>query len=176
MNENSSNKRERYVIPAVEKAVELLEYLGRDDKGYTQAELVKELNMPLSTCYRIIQTLQKRDWIRKIKDGQYTLSGGMLSAAMNLVNRVARFEAVGPNLKRLADRTELTCKLSIRQGNQQVTILRAESPRPMSVSGKVGSRFPVIEGSVGAALLCDTPADEISDIVAACGDDIIEAR
>ena len=139
-----------HIIPAVEKAVALLEHLGRSDRGATQAELARELDISGSTCYRIIQTLQKHDWLRKLPGNRYDLSGGMLTAAMKLVDAAARFEQCQPLLEELARQTGLSAKLSIRQGTDQLTVLRAEGPGPVSVTGKVGARVPVIEGSVGA--------------------------
>jgi len=162
------------IIPAVEKAVLLLERLGRNNGGATQAELAGELGITGSTCYRIIQTLQKYDWLRKTPGNRYELSGGMLSAAMKLVNPAARFERCQPLLDMLANRTGLSVKLSVRQGSEQITILRAESPRATSVSGRVGARFPVVEGSVGAALLCHAGEEEIQMLAKQCREAIRE--
>ncbi|OGV75362.1 MAG: hypothetical protein A3K19_08950 [Lentisphaerae bacterium RIFOXYB12_FULL_65_16] len=163
-----------HTIPALGKAVLLMEYLGRSDGGATQAELARELGISTSTCYRIIQTLGKHDWLRKVPGNRYDLSGGILSATMKLVQYLARYEQCQPLLNRLAATTGLSTKLSIRQGNEQVTVLRAESPRPLSVSGKVGARFPVIEGSVGAALLSSSSAADIRQLAETCGEDIAE--
>ena len=44
-------------IPAVEKAVAVLDILGARENGATQAELVELLRITPSTCYRILQTL-----------------------------------------------------------------------------------------------------------------------
>ncbi|MBN2711089.1 MAG: IclR family transcriptional regulator [Planctomycetes bacterium] len=161
-------------IPSLEKAVALLEYLGRSENGATQQELARELKITPSTCYRIIQTLNQKDWVRRQPNNTYTISGGILMAAMKLVNRVARFESAQPVLERLSAQTGLSCKLSIRQGEDQVTVLRAESPRPMSISGKVGARFPIIEGSVGAALLSYDEREDILSLAENCREDIIE--
>ena len=160
--------------PAVEKTLLLLHRLGGSAEGATQAELARELAISPSTCYRILQTLRKHDWVRKSDDGRYDLSGGILSAAMKMHRRLARLEHCQPLLAELAATTGLTAKLSIRQGDRQVTILRAESPRPLSVSGKVGAQFPVIEGSVGAALLCHTEEGEIRELADSCTEDIPE--
>lgn len=160
--------------PAVEKTLLLLHHLGQSGSGATQAELARELGISPSTCYRILQTLRKHDWVRKGADGRYDLSGGVLSATMKLHRQLVRLEHCRPLLDELAATTGLTAKLSIRQGDRQVTILRAESPRPLSVSGKVGARFPLIEGSVGAVLLSRTEAAEVRELAANCTEDIPE--
>ena len=49
------------IIPAVEKAVAILNRLGELPKGATQSELATSLNIAPSTCYRILQTLLAAD-------------------------------------------------------------------------------------------------------------------
>lgn len=160
--------------PAVEKTLLLLHHLGQSENGATQAELARELGISASTCYRILQTLWKHDWVQKGADSRYDLSGGILAATMKLHRQLARLEHCQPLLDELAATTGLTAKLSIRQRDKQVTMLRAESPRPLSVSGKVGARFPIIEGSVGAALLSQATEAEIRELARGCEEDIPE--
>lgn len=155
-------------IPAVEKTVAILVRLGESEGGLSQAELAAELDIAPSSCYRILQTLLAADWVRKAGGTRYDLSYGMLGAVRKLADRGACYEAMTPVLEELAAATGLCCKLSVRQGEAQIPILRAESPRPMAVSGKVGVRFPVAEGSVGAALLAGAPAAELERLGRLC--------
>ncbi len=155
-------------IPAVEKAVAILNRLGELPKGATQSELAAALDIAPSTCYRILQTLQAADYVRKNSPTRYDLSAGIERAVRKLTNLALRFEAAQPCLEALAENTGLCAKLSIRQGFDQIPILRAESPRIMSVSGKIGVRFPIIEGSVGAALLSGAAEEEIRALAAQC--------
>ncbi|MPN29734.1 HTH-type transcriptional regulator KipR [bioreactor metagenome] len=108
--------------------------------------------------------------MRKAGGTRYDLSFGMLGAVRKLTDRNACYEAMTPVLEELAAATGLCCKLSVRQGEFQIPILRAESPRPMAVSGKVGVRFPVAEGSVGAALLAESPAAELERLGRLCAE------
>ncbi|MGN0844944.1 MAG: IclR family transcriptional regulator [Kiritimatiellia bacterium] len=144
-------------IPAVEKSIAMLLYLSTHEFGATRTELATALGLTRSTCYRIMQTLLGADFIRKNESNRYELSNGLLPIARKITMATDRFSKMLPILEELAKDTGLCCKLSIRQGDSQLPILRAESPRLMSVSGKLGVRFPIIEGSVGAALLSDTP-------------------
>jgi DNA-binding IclR family transcriptional regulator len=168
MNEN--------LIPALDKALSLIEHLGRKSGGFTQAELSSALEISQSTCYRILQTLQRHDFVKKSAGGRFDLSGGLLTAAMRLVDNVRRFERAQLVLDAIAMKTGFSCKLSIRQGFEQLSILRAESPLAVSVSGKIGARFPLIEGSVGAALLCAEDDASLEEFASSCREDIEERR
>jgi len=168
MNEN--------LIPALDKALSLLEHLGRHSGGFTQAELSSALHISQSTCYRILQTLQRHDFVKKGSGGRFDLSSGLLTASLRLVDNMKRFERAQPVLDSLAAKTGFSCKISIRQGAEQISILRAESPMAVSVSGKIGARFPLIEGSVGAALLFSEDGATIEELAKACREDIEERR
>jgi len=174
MKSSDSNMNGENIVPSVDKMIVLLGYLARKTGGATQVELMKQARLSASTCYRILQTLRKHDWVRQREGNAYDLSSGLLPIVLKLCSRTLRLQDAQPVLERLTAATGLAAKLSVRQGDEQVTILRAESPRPLSVSGKVGGRFPVIEGTVGAALLAGLSSGEIEDLVAGCEEKITE--
>lgn len=163
-------------IPALNKAIKMLEYLGQTENGVSQVELAESFDITPSTCYRILQTLLAHNWVCQKPGNLYDISNGILNATTKLINNTARFECLQPILEELAKNTGLSCKLSIRQADKQITILRAESPAPMSISGKIGVRFPIVEGSTGTALLCDEAMEEIQCLLNNCLDDIEEKK
>lgn len=161
-------------IPAVDKTLKIMEYLASEQHSATQAELCKAADVTATTGYRIVQTLIKHDWVRKTHDNRYTLSLAVLDIWMKSSGHRIFFEQFQPVLNELAEKVHLSCKLSIRGGNEQISILRADSPEPFSISGKNGARFPLIEGSVGAALLALEPEEDIRKLCEECQADIRE--
>ncbi len=161
-------------VPAVDKALSVIEYMCSAERPVTQAEICRAVEVTTTTGYRIVQSLMKHNWIRKNRGNTYSLSLGMLALLLKSRNGGVCFDSAQPVLEELARRTKLACKLSIRQWEEQVSVLRAESPEPFSVSGKNGSRFPVIEGSVGAALLLEEPEESIRRLAADCRVEIPE--
>jgi len=150
-------------IPAVDKALSAIEYMCSEGRSVTQAEICRAAGVTATTGYRIVQTLIRHNWIRRTRGNSYSLSLGMLDVWMKSRSHGVFFENIQPILDALASTTRLACKLSIRQGDEQVSVLRAESPEPFSVSGKNGARFPVIEGSVGTVLLCGESEGKSAD-------------
>ena len=161
-------------IPAVDKALSAIEYMCSEGRSVTQAEICRAAGVTATTGYRIVQTLIRHNWIRRTRGNSYSLSLGMLDVWMKSRSHGVFFENIQPILDALASTTRLACKLSIRQGDEQVSVLRAESPEPFSVSGKNGARFPVIEGSVGTVLLCGESEAEIRRLCETCTADIPE--
>ena len=122
-------------IPAVDKALTAIEYMCSTERPVTLAELCRAADVTTTTGYRIVQSLMKHNWIRKNRGAAYSLSLGMLALLLKTRNGSVCFESAQPVLEELARRTRLACKLSIRQWEEQVSVLRAESPEPFSVSG-----------------------------------------
>ncbi len=161
-------------IPAVEKTILLLELLAKRPNGATQAEMKNGLNISMSTAYRILQTLLKHKWVMKDQFGIYTLDNGLLPLLYPFRNRLSGLDLAQTVINDLTAAYDLACKISIRRGLEQVTLLRAEADGPIQLAGHVGSSFPLTEGSVGAALLVQSDDAEIREIALECGGDIPE--
>ena len=159
-------------IPAVDKTVQLLTALTERD--YSQAELSSKLRISMSTAYRILMTLQAHRWVRKKAGGVYTLSEGLLPLTRGLSEDIAILEKITRILPELSEKYQIACKISVRQEEEQLTYFRAEPPGPVALTGQPGSTFPVIEGSVGAALLADAAQEELLELVGLCSADIPE--
>lgn len=154
-----------YTIPVLEKALRLLQALAGKNGETTSAELVRELRISPSTCYRILQTLVAHNWLRQAGSGRFAFSTGMLPLLRPLSDYQKLFESLQEPLEKLVMETGLTAKISIKQGEQAVTVFRVESPRGLSPSSKVGAAFPLAYGSSGACLMSGLDDAEITAIL-----------
>lgn len=159
MNNKSNN------VPALEGAIRILAALAEDPGDATSLGLARRLKLSQSTCYRILKTLEEADWIRPDEGGGYRFSLGLLPYVKPLVGIERTVSTLEPVLRELARETGLTAKCSIRQGAEQVTLTRIESPRPLAVSSPVGARYPVVLGASGACLLSRHDARALSLLV-----------
>ena len=141
-------------IPILEKTVAILNALANSSTGISAKGLSMSLNVPPATCYRILRTLGKYNWIRNNDEGQYQIAFGLasLASAYSDVERLLR-QLEAP-LRALSDATGLSVKIAIREGNSAVTAVRTESRRPNSIASTVGSKMHLAEaGAAGAILL-----------------------
>ena len=83
--------------------------------------------MSTTSCFRVINTLEQEHWITRTghKRGGYRLSVGLLPVLKSLQDRQRVFEAAAGELQAPADRVGLAAKLSAREGDEAVTVLRA---------------------------------------------------
>ena len=140
-------------IPVLSKAIRVVEAVARERPFRSITQLGKALMIAPATCYRIVKTLEHEDWLRLDEQGRPALSPGLLPVLEPLLAFDRLASVAQPALEELARRVGLSAKLSIRLGDEAAAIARAESPAAMSLSGRVGARFPLAVGSSGAALL-----------------------
>lgn len=171
---SSGSSRAAHTIPMVTKALEMVRALSASEGETTTKALAIRLGLPRSSCYRILRSLIAQDWIRPVAEGRHELSPGLLPVLEPLRRYEALADAVGDAMRSLADRTQLTVKVTVRQGDETVTVARCESPQGTSVGVRVGAAFHLAFGSSGSVLLSDLGADEIAEILGRAPEDCWE--
>jgi DNA-binding IclR family transcriptional regulator len=139
--------------------------LSSERCNLTAKVLAADTGTPSITCYRILRTLIANDWIRPIIGGGHELSHGLLALVRQGEPLEGLIAAARPELAKLARKTGLTTKLSIRRNDRSITLCRCESPREASVSVREGAAFPLAYGSSGAVLLSPVDPREIAEIL-----------
>lgn len=149
-----SQIKQQNSIPALSKSIAVLKAIAGGMQNYSIAELAREVGVAHTTCYRIVQTLVDADWLRPRAGGVgYELSYGLLPMVEPFLNHRVLIDTIHPIVEKLVADTDLSAKVSVRQGDDAVTVYRVESPKPMSLSGRVGVRFSLVYGSSGSCLL-----------------------
>ena len=152
-------------VPAVQKAIAIVEMVARAQGRHSTAELARQLGVAQASCFRIVQTLTEARWIAKNRGGELRLSTGLQPIADSLRGHDWLVKLAEEPLKALVAEVGLPAKLSVREGADQVTLSRAESGRPFALSAPVGSRFPVVLGASGACLLSSLTDRQVNDLV-----------
>lgn len=155
-----------HTVPILKKAIAILRAVadGKGDSTTTKA-LAQTLGLPHSSTYRILQTLLAEDWVRATAAGQHEISFGLLPLLQPLSRHELLIETIREPLRQLARDTGLTAKISVRQGDNAITIFRVESPRPTSVNVKIGAAFHLVLGSSGTILMSPLPPPQRDAII-----------
>ena len=75
-------------------------------------------------------------------------------------------------MRQLAITTGLTAKLTVRQGDDAVTLVSAPSPKSTAITSRVGSVVSLAIGSSGAALLSALPDAEVNQVLDKAAEDV----
>jgi DNA-binding IclR family transcriptional regulator len=154
----------RHRIPVIDRMVEVLFLLERQPNGATIRDLVQQLKLPRTTVYRILNTLQLHDIVRRSSDGTYRLGSRLLTLAARAVTESTDYDLAAlslPHLRRLALETGEGCKVSVLDGNEVLVIAAVEGKREYALTVVPGQRLPLHAGAASKVLLANLPEDEL---------------
>ncbi len=149
-------KKERdtaYIVPALQKALRLLELYSPDRRTLTVADFAAHLGVSASSIYRIVYTLTEMDYLRKTGRNTYELGPQVVSRGFSFLAGREILQVAVPYINRLRDDTSMSSHMAIREGTEAIYVYRALAPQRVSVNVPVGSRFPCHTIAMGRMLL-----------------------
>lgn len=165
MNTTSSNKS--YRVPALEKALEVLEFVARSDsEGMTQSEIAEGIGRSFHEVYRIIRVLLSKEYLERDPDsGRIILTFKLLDLAYSHPPFQQLSDTALPVMRKLALSISQSCHLAVLRGGDAVIVMEILSPLPMRYSIEIGSRFPVLESGSGRTILAFLEKKQSSDLL-----------
>lgn len=155
-------------VPAVARAVLVLQALGADDRGRRLSELSRELELSKSTLSGLLSTLEQFDLVERDPDSRvFRLGMGLVDLGGSVLRRLDVREVARPFLRRLSDASGETAILHVRDGEEGVIADRSEPLRQLKVVAPLGHRIPPFAGSVAKAILATLPGKEAAVLVRA---------
>lgn len=158
-------------VPVLAKAIQVFSAVAQSPGGVTPKSLAITLGIAPSTCYRILNTYLAAGWLRTRQGSLFELSFGLVPLLRPILRHEVLIETIREPLNKLANTTGLTAKLTVRQGDDCITIFSAQSPKPHAIASRVGSIISLAIGSSGAVHLSELPEAEISRILASAPSD-----
>lgn len=152
-------------IPAVHKAICVMQYVADRTNPVSVKELSYSLNIPLASCYRIVRTLLEHNWLREEPGDGLRIAFGLANLARSYSEIEHALQQVETPLRRMAAELGLSAKITLREGHYVTTALRVEAARPNSITSPVGYRFHIGIGSAGAVLLSALSDEEIKRVL-----------
>jgi DNA-binding IclR family transcriptional regulator len=156
--DEATGRQARYRVPAVDKALDILELLSKEANGLAMTTLAERLDRTISEIYRTVQLLEARGYLERNADGDrysVTMKLFRLAHAMPRVHSVSALAL--PIMEQLAADIEQSCHLAVLDGFDILIIAQVDSPLPRQYSVTLGARLPVWEASSGNLLLAQLP-------------------
>ncbi len=156
-------------LELISKAGAVLEIL--EASGPTgAAELAAALGEPLSSVYRLMQSLTAIGWVdRPAKRGPYRLGLTWMTIGGFLEDHLDIREACLPALRSLVATTGATSFLCVRRGSRAVCLERVEGISVQSLAMQLGGSLPLYAGAAPRALLAFLSHAEQEDALAETG-------
>ncbi|GAA3359773.1 IclR family transcriptional regulator [Saccharopolyspora gregorii] len=152
-------------VQSVARASALLEAVVDSAEGLTLTELVRESGLTMSTVHRLLRTLCSGGLLCRDSGTERFLPGPLLLRLARRSLASAGVPEAADVLRDLVDRTGETASLGMRQGEQVLVLLVAQSAQPLRFQGVQGEHRALLRSAMGRALLAvgDRPVREVLD-------------
>lgn len=158
----SETPDDKYVVPALQRGLELLGQFTRQSPTLTGAELARNLNLPRASVFRILHTLERSGFVERLGDSaSYKLSIGVLRLGFEYLSSMELTEHGRPVVDQLRDASGYSAHLVVRDGRDVVFVVKAPGRSALFHSIQVGARLPAHATVLGRLLLSDLTMEEL---------------
>lgn len=141
-------------VRQIENMLDLVEVYARERAPMTLSEIARQLGIPKSSAFNVIETLMQRGFLYETRPraGYYPTSL-LLELSRSISDADPLLQRLHPELEALAAATGETALLSMREGGEIIYLDVVESASAIRYFAKVGQRRPLHTTSSGKAIL-----------------------
>lgn len=146
----------KHTIPVIDRMMDVLSALEQRGTGLTISELKDALALPRTTIYRILNTLQHHEIVRRDEEGAYHLGRRLLTLAAQVASRASEIDLVAicqPHLDRLASELGEGVKVSVIDQEGILVLAAAQGRREYALTVAPGQHMPIHAGAASKLLL-----------------------
>ena len=158
--ENDAERR--YTVPALERGLRLLMEFSRHEHTLTPPELARRLDLPRSTVFRMLNTLEELGFVERTDGGRaFRLGISVLRLGFEYLSSLDLTELGTPILGRLRDKVGCACNLVVRDRRSIVYVAKVAPASWIASSVTVGTRLPAHATVFGRVLLSDMSLEQL---------------
>lgn len=139
------------LVPAVSRALTLLERLAQQREPMSLARLASELELPKSSVHGLCNTLLRFGYLHRQDDGAFRIGPGVMPLAEAFVAGTGITQEF--NALWAESEPDETIILSVLNGRDVVYIGARNGHRPLGLAFNVGMRLPAHLAATGKAML-----------------------
>jgi DNA-binding IclR family transcriptional regulator len=148
----------------VERITSIINLMASSRAHWRVTELVSELKIDKSSISRILSSLERKQWVKKLPNDEYILGDRILELSLSVLsgNDIRRVSL--PYLYELNNQTKETVGLAILLDFEDITIDQVESQNSVRHVLVLGRRYPLWNGATGKAILANMEESEIQAV------------
>ena len=150
-------------VKSVVTTFDILQTLRRLD-GAGVTELADELDLPKSSVYNYLSTLEQEEYV--VKDGsEYYVGLRFLDLGRYARQRNDLYETARPELEAIADDTGELVNLLVEEHGQGVYVCRVRGDRAVNVAASTGHRVSLHNTGLGKAILAHMSEERVDAVL-----------
>lgn len=151
--EKKSNSRAEYTSPAVDKAIDVIEFLASQGDSASITAIADGINRSVGEIYRVVLALEQRGIVRRDETtDRLRLSLRLFELAYRFPPVERLVQVAKTEMDTLTRKSKQSCHLAVAEEHDIKIVATKESPLPMHYSVRVGSSFEMFETSSGVVI------------------------
>jgi len=154
----------KYQIPSVHRAIDIL-YLLSSKERMSFTAIKDTLELANSTCFNLLNTLEKRGFVQRDNNNQYLLGIRLMQFGLSVYNNFDLSKVSKPYLRELSNEFEETTYLTVldKTDSQGLIIDCIHGDRTGLVySRNIGEIIPLYASGTGKSLLSGFDTEELN--------------
>jgi IclR family transcriptional regulator, acetate operon repressor len=156
-----------YSIRAVQRVCDMLDYLRGSSAGASLPDLASRLEMPKSSTFRYLVTLESRRYVERDPGGNYRLGPAVLPIQEQQVGILVA--SARPHMRKLQEAIGETVALGVLEGTRVTMVDAIESPRAIRLTVRPGEHWTMHATALGKAIGAMLPDDEVRALLSVEG-------
>ena len=154
------------MMRSVQRILAIFESFSADRSSLSLQEIADRIDLPKSTTFRIVQSLERAGYLVRLEDNQYCLSFRFTSLAGLVRSTLGIREIARPFLLTLAEETKETVSIHTISGTDRVCLDSVSTAAaPLRAVVQAGEHIPLLMGSASKVLMAYLPKAELAPIV-----------
>lgn len=159
----------KYSVPALEKAIAILELISHSKEKLTATEIGTQLELPKATVFTTLSTLEAHNIVTKDQVGKYHIGPKLFQLGMAYASDNSFVELSKPYLKKLMKQTGFTVHLGVLHEDQVMYVAKMEPDSFIKFSTYPGLKTDLHISSLGKAIAAYLSGEELDRIIRKSG-------
>jgi DNA-binding IclR family transcriptional regulator len=170
----ASSRRASRPTQTLDRFVDVLAALVDAGGPLSAAELSGRARLPLSSTYRLVQSLERHGFVERRPRGTIALGLRVLELARHVEDRLrpSLLEPALPLMEALAREHGETVLLTAPVGTSSIGLASVDSPQPIRLTYARWRLAPLSRGASGKVLLAHLDDERVERILAAAGPEL----
>ena len=158
-------KTARYSAPALEKGLDIIELLAREEHGLSQSDIARSMGRSVGEIFRMLVVLINRGYVAQDPDtDRYTLTTKLFAVA-HRTPLIKRLTAIAePVMRKLTSRISQSAHLGIISDDVVLIVGQVDPPSYHVMSIRLGARVDLWRASSGRVILAFAEEDRLREL------------
>lgn len=156
-------KNKIYSAPALEKGLDIIELLSKQDHGLSQSEIARALGRSVGEIFRMLMVLEDRGYVAQEPNSDRYILTTFLFEIAHRIPKIRRLTAfAGPLMRGLVKVINQSVHLAVTGDDSILVIGQVDSPGNNTMAVRLGAKIDLWQASSSRVILAHLPDEEVS--------------